>query len=217
LGALIALPALPSAQAATFSVSNAVPAGLAASTTWNGRDLSEASSVGSAFVFGANDRAQVNFSFSAPQYELSVITTARLVVYYFGAAISANSVATSTTGSKGVALMNWSLSSYTFLFQGVYRLTASLVDGNGTTAWSESFYLDVQAPYRLVSGITLFLIVLGGVEIWSIVTSARTPGRRPPKPWKPPAEPAPAPTAESAPPEPTPSPSGPGSPEGEEP
>ena len=176
------------------------------SATWNGHNLSSAGSSSSAFVVKTNEQVRVNFSFLVATG--GQITTARLVVYYFGAEISANSVATNTL--TGTAEMNWTLGTYTYLLQGIYRLAASLVYGNGTTAWSQSFYINAQAPYHIVSGATIFLLVLGLAEIYWIATVARGPrrpkgrGTAPPTPWEPsapaaPATPEPPDPAETAP------------------
>lgn len=206
---LVALPAIGTSRAASApGASPLLLGGYAA--TWNGHNISSASSASSALTVATDQRVILNFTFPTAG---TAITTARLIVYYFGAEISANSVAANPL--TGTAQMNWTLGTYTYLLQGIYRIQASLVDGNGTTAWSQSFYIDAQAPYRIVSGATIFLIVLGLAEIYWIATVARGPrrpkgrGTAPPAPWQPNAPasttgtepPDPAETSASAPPE----------------
>ena len=202
----LALPAaagaVPAAAHPSVNASPEAPPPPITSAAWNGVDLSKASTVGSAFTVTSGQRSHVNFSYD-PSGAGAAITTARLIVFYFGSQISANSV----PASAGKALMNWTLGTYTYLLQGVYRLTASLVAANGSTVWSEGFYINVQAPYHVGSGMTVFLIVLGAVEIWSISTSGGRSARKskgrpaPPTPWQPTPPPA---EAGPAAPEPTP-------------
>ena len=203
VAALFALPI--GAAAPVTAVSHSAPAaapGCAGgpNATWNGVNLSHASSVGSAFSVTTGQQSVVRFCYSTVAPQGPSITTARLVVYYFGSEISANSV----PASDGRAVMNWTLGTYTYLLQGVYRLTASLVAANGSTVWSEGFYIVAQAPYRIVSGMTVFLLVLGGVEIWSIVTSGGRSSRKkrvaPPTPWTPTPAPSETPPPATPPP-----------------
>ncbi|HTW56011.1 MAG TPA: hypothetical protein VMG36_06155 [Thermoplasmata archaeon] len=193
---LVALPAVGPARAAPVPALPSAPV-LGSSATWNGHNVTAAGSAGTAFKVNTNERVLVNFSFEIATG--AQITTARLIVYYFGAEISANSVAANPL--SGTAQMNWTLGTYTYLLQGIYRLSVSLVYGNGSTAWSQGFYINAQAPYRIASGATIFLIVLGLAEIYWIATVARGPrrpkgrGTAPPTPWEP-AQPATPPAAE---------------------
>lgn len=204
---LLLVPTVATAAATPLPSTSEPPAPVGYSATWNGANLSKANSAGSAFTVNTNEHVRVNFSFTVGARTAN-ITTARLVVYYFGAEISANSVAANPL--TGSATMNWTLGTYTYLLQGIYRLSASLVYGNGSTAWSEDFYINAEAAYHIVSGVTIFLVVLALAEVYWIATVARGPrkvrpkGPRPPTPWQenptPPSTEPPDPAVASTPP-----------------
>jgi hypothetical protein len=187
--------------------------------TWNGVDVANHTSPSSAFVVTTGSTVLVNFSFFGSLSGANI--TAELQVIYFGTAISTNSVATSTSPlGPGKGLMNWSFGDYTELLEGVYQFTASLVNSSSSaTIWSESFYVDEQAPYRLVSGFQIFLIALAASEIYTLATTRRRVrrqrGKSPPAQWQgpasttsPPTDSATPPSDDSPPPMPTPPPSG---------
>jgi hypothetical protein len=162
--------------------------------TWDGTNLGAASDQAHAFSISTNQRVLVNFTFDVPLGEPNV-TTARVEAIYFGAVISTDQVSASTDiAGHGVAYMNWTLGTFTYLLAGVYLLTASLVNATGATVWSENFYIQAHAPYRIGSGLIIFLIVLGLVELYSMLTVGRarrkrpkTGGSSPPTPWQQPA------------------------------
>jgi hypothetical protein len=186
--------------------------------TWNGVNISQASDPGSAFSVGTGATVGLVFSFTdlgGPN------VTARLQAFYFGAALSSNTVpAPVAPTGHGTGTMNWSFGDFTYVLQGLYHLTASLVyANNGTVAWSESFWINEQAPYRIVSGFTIFLLALGAAELYGIASTGRrnrrrrappqswqgpTPGTAPPPPGSTPAPPPAAPTDSSPPPMPSP-------------
>ena len=147
-----------------------------------------------AFTLGVNQRSLVVFTYDVPLGGPNV-TTARMQAIYFGAVISTDQVSTHTNLSgTGSGTMNWTLGTFTYLLAGLYLLTASLVDSNGTTVWSESFYMQASAPYHVGSGLIIFLIVLALVELYSIATVGRSARKRPkalssapPTPWQQPS------------------------------
>ncbi|MFY9716341.1 MAG: hypothetical protein WAK40_00155, partial [Thermoplasmata archaeon] len=172
----------------------AVPAITNPLATWDSTNLGAASDQAHAFSITTNQRVLVNFTFVVPVGEPKV-TTARIQAIYFGAVISTDQVSASTDLSgNGVAYMNWTLGTFTYLLAGVYLLTASLVNATGATVWSENFYIQAHAPYRIGSGLIVFLLVLGFVELYSILTVGRAMRKRPkpgggapPTPWQQPA------------------------------
>jgi len=198
LGSVALLLAIPTASALPVAVTPEPPPPrtFSAAATWAGTDLGQASAQKDAFSISTNQQVYVNFTFFVPTGGPNV-TTARVQAYYFGSVISTDQVGTSmsltTGGANGTAVMNWSLGTFTYLLAGVYRLSASLVASNGSTVWSENFYIDAKPVDHVVSGLIIFLIVLGIVELWSIVTVGRMPrkGRSkkpappPPKQWDP--------------------------------
>jgi FlaG/FlaF family flagellin (archaellin) len=233
LAALLLGPFLPSAVAVPVAAGTSAPASPAIPVssisneyvTWNGANVSKASGESSAFTVSTGSTVLVLFHFTSiggPN------VSARLQAYYFGAAISSSSVLTTVapTGA-GLGTMNWSFGDYTYVLQGLFHLTVSLVyTSNGSAAWSESFWIVEQAPYRIVSGFTIFLLGLGAAELYGIATAGRRV-RRPPAPpqtWQGPAavtnapppagtsEEPPTPADSSPPPMPTPAPPPEGSP-----
>jgi hypothetical protein len=213
LAAVAVLVALPTASATSVNSPKAVPAAslLSANATWEGKNISQANTQGSAFSISANQQIYVNFSYVVPVGGPNV-TVARIQAFYFGAVISTDQVSTVTRfvpglapdvaiGGRGSGVMNWSLGTFTYLLAGLYQLTASLVDSNGSTVWSENFFIDAKAVDRVASGLIIFLLVLGAVELWAIATVGRSvrkarpkrSGPPPPKQW----EPTPAPGAGS--------------------
>ncbi len=213
------LEATSSAVARTVAPEPLLYHTFAAHATWQGNNLTSASDSTHAFRITTNQQILVKFGYSEPTGG-PTITTARIQAIYFGSVISTNQVSASSHafagGATGNATMNWTLGTFTYLLAGTYLLTASLVSSTGSTVWSESFYINAVAPYYVASGLIVFLLILGAVELWSIATVARgpkvrggrTPASQPPEPWDsgtPPAGAAPtAPADESEPAPPTP-------------
>ncbi|MGP8077813.1 MAG: hypothetical protein ACLQD8_07240 [Thermoplasmata archaeon] len=166
--------------------------------TWGGTNLSAASTEAHAFGISANQQIVNVFTYTIHAGGPNV-TLARIQAFYFGAVISTDQVSTVNHPAgggveHGTGTMNWGLGTFTYLLAGVYLLTASLVDANGSTVWSENFYIDATAVDHIASGLIIFLLVLGLVELYSILTVGRSVRRRPktvsspPTPWEHPSE-----------------------------
>jgi len=195
---------------------------LSSTVTWNGKDVSSASSPSSALSLDGGQTASVNFSFE--EQSTSDVTNASLEVLYLGLVLTTSKAATSVVVPRvatadvnvgpfaAAGHINWSFGPLTDALEGVFELTASLLNANGSTAWSESFYVFAKAPYLLESGAVIVLLILMVAELFWGISSIRDArrGARPPQPGAPP------PTGGSAPgPAPPPPPAGPGgSPEG---
>jgi hypothetical protein len=154
--------------------------------TWDGQPISSAGSPSSAFSYAKGATARVDFAYD----EISgpAISNASIQVTYLGLVLTTSTSATSPAIHLclgcGQAAINWSFGNLIDALEGAFRLTASLLYANGTTAWSESFYIFVQAPYLLESAAVVVLLVLAIVELYAGALSIREAGRgpRPPKP-----------------------------------
>jgi hypothetical protein len=161
-----------------------------ASARWNGANLSSASAQAHAFGVRTNERVLIVFRYHLPPLGSANATVARIQALYFGAVISTNQVSTHTNLSgSGYAIMNWSFGTFTYLLAGTYQLAAHLVSSSGQTVWSETFYIAATPLYHIVSGFTIFLLILGFAELYAIFTVAKKPRRKtvgppPPEPWK---------------------------------
>ena len=211
--ALLILPAL-TADAATARPAVPSPPTVGAEARWNGASITTAESQAHAFSITTNQRVLTVFNYTISSGG-PTITVARMQAIYFGSVISTDQVSTHTNSTLvlgktvGFAVMNWTLGTFTYLLAGVYELTASLVSSTGATVWSLNFFIQATPVDHIASGLIVFLLVLGLVELWSIATvgrSMRRKGRKsatpPPKPWQHPADEAPAasPTTGDAPP-----------------
>ncbi len=144
--------------------------GIEAAVTWNGVNVSDAGSTASAFVVHGGGSATVGFLYTVLAGGPAPVT-AEVVMTFLGYPLTSTGTQTSPgTGGAGGAEFSWTFGALWELTEGAYHLTAELVDGNGSTIWSEGFYINVEAPYRVSSGIFVFLIVLGAVESYTIAT-----------------------------------------------
>jgi hypothetical protein len=199
-GTLLAL-LLPSfALAAPLAGSGATPSGIPAQTapttptvTWNGVNVNSAGSASSAFTITFNQAITVNYSWSPTAYP--GVNDARLQMLYFGFPISTRdvppvgNVATATS-----ATMSWTVGALQYVFEGVFGITASLLNGS-STLWSENFYVRLVAPFSILSALPILLLVIGLYEVYALARSGRQAGIR----KKAAATPAPATADSSAP------------------
>ena len=211
--ALLLVPTL-TADAASIRPAPPSSSTVGADARWNGVSIATAESQSHAFSITTNQRVLTVFNYTISSGG-PTISVARMQAIYFGSVISTDQVSTHTNttlvlgNTVGFAVMNWTLGTFTYLLAGVYELTASLVSSTGATVWSLSFFIDATPVDRIASGLIVFLLVLGLVELWSIATVGRSTRRRgrkaaapPPKPWQHPAgeEPAGVPPAGETPP-----------------
>jgi hypothetical protein len=214
--ALVVVIALPSVSvaasptaAAQAGPQPAQSSGLTATVTWNGASISNYSSPSAAARIDFNGVADVYYHWASPVVPATpyTINDARLQIFYFGYALATRDVVNSNAGPalQGSFTMNWSTGSLQYILEGSYRLVASLLAPNGTTMWSQSFWVFVAAPYDIAALLPIVLILIAVWEVYNLATSGRmaTLGRpkQPPSTATPPEESAPP----SSPPEPPPS------------
>jgi hypothetical protein len=159
--------------------------GITASATWEGHDISSASSASRALAISKGDTAAVVYSYAGPS--AAAVANATLEVTYLGIVLTTSRDA----AHGGSAEINWSFGVLYDALEGLFQLTASLQYANGSTAWSESFFVFAKAPYLLESGAVVVLLVFAVAETYwglSAIREARQGSKSPP-PSSPPASP----------------------------
>lgn len=200
VGLLVSVPAFAQASRGASAPDLQTATGFSGDVTWNGVDVSTAGTVSSAISIDFSQSANLLYSWSAPT--AVTINDARLQMFYFGFAIATRDVYITNPIAKttGSVPLNWTPLSINYVLEGVYKLTASMIASNGTTMWSENFYVKGNAPLGFVALIPIVLIILMIYEVYALVRSGRYAalGQKgeaaPPK--EPPAS-APSPTAPS--------------------
>jgi hypothetical protein len=188
---LLLVPAVPASHPpAAIASAESVAAGpasvvhLQATVSWNGHNISEARGVHSAFPVTYSSSSLLAFHWSAPASSVPVpVSTARVELYFFGYGVGARDVsqAPSPTATNGTINLSWDgANALRWLAEGTYAATASLLDGTGSTLWSENFYLRVTAPYSLLALIPIVLLLLGIFEVAALLRSGYEPPSKPP-------------------------------------
>ena len=222
--ALALLVSAPLGALATSSPSRvttiaATPASgpITATVTWDGVNIATANTTSSAFHISFNGAVNLLYSWSQPVLTAAAwsVNDARLQIFYFGFALGTRDITTTvgrTTGS--IVMGNWSTGPLQYILEGTYMLTASLIATNGSTAWSQSFWVDVAAPFYILAVLPLVLVLIAIYEVYALccsgqhysrpkVAQSTTPPATPPSAATPPTTPAttaPEPAAESTPP-----------------
>lgn len=174
--------------------------GVTGEVTWNGADICSYGSASSALAFDFTSTANVRFYWNDSTAAVN-IDDARLQMFYLGFAVStrdvieSNSVATETGTPFD---MGWNPGVLTYILEGVFGLSASLLLTNGTTVWSENFYVKATAPYYIGALVPIVLILIGVYELYAVARSGRYAAMGAKAPPPPPA--APPPTGAPAPP-----------------
>jgi hypothetical protein len=202
LTALLAAPLLGAASVATTP--GAVIVGCTGSTSqwtvtadvqWNGQDVCSARTTGSPIATTFGQSANVTFFWQYHGTNSVNLTDARLGMYFLGFPIVTRDVGPigRSAGASGQFDMNWAPGELTYAFEGLFRLTATIFAPNGSSAFSENFYVKVTAPADVVAILPIALLALGVYEAYNLAISGRQallPGRPS----------LPAPTAPAAPP-----------------
>ncbi len=166
------------------SAAPASASGVAASTgmpgdptvLWNGQDISAYSTPASAVTVTFNEALNLLYSWTNGGATANV-GDARLQMFYFGFAVSTRDVYF-TAGSFSSIPLNWTVGAIQYVVEGVFGLTASLINGAGTTVWSENFYVRLAAPYSILAIAPIVLILLAIYELYLLATCGREAGPR---------------------------------------
>lgn len=168
--------------------------GLGAVVLWNGKNVSSAGSPSAAFSLSKGQTAAVTFSYDALS-TVGAVGNATLTLTYLGIVLTTSRASAHALGPSGSAQINWSFGPLYNALQGVFQLTASLLNPNGSSLWSESFYVFAKAPYLLESGAVIVLLILVVAELYWATSAIRDARRNRPSGPAPAAPPAPAATA----------------------
>lgn len=211
LAVLVLLPgATRAADVTSTTISPASTSGpIAGYVTWNGASILNYSSPTSAAHIGFNGVVDVDYYWVTRSAAggLPTINDARLQIFYFGFALATRDVVNSAVGPSfaGNFTMDWSTGALQYILEGSYKLVASLLAPNGTTMWSQSFWVFVAAPFYIGALLPIVLIL---IVIWEVYNLA-TVGRQALLSKKPPTSPPESePTASDTPPAETASASG---------
>jgi len=165
---------VPAAARATPTVSPSTATPAAGSTpyvTWNGNDIANAGTASSALSIDLSQSATLNYSWSAAAGIR--IHDVRLEMFYFGFAVTTRDVFLNPSQTSGPVSLGWTPVSVGYVLEGVYRLTASLIAPNGSTMWSENFYVRGTAPLGFVALLPIVLLLLVVYELYGLFRSGR--------------------------------------------
>jgi hypothetical protein len=182
---LLLLTASPYARGASPSGASVLrpsaSGGVTAVVTWNGQNIAAASTVGSAVHVDFSTTNHIVFNWSSAATGGGgigtpyVIGAGRLQMFYFGFALQTQDevVSNPVPAVNGSLTLTWPPGELQYVIAGAYAVTASLITTNGTTVFSEGFYLVMEVPYRVLSLIPLLLIGIVVNELIQIGRSGR--------------------------------------------
>ncbi|HKN05986.1 MAG TPA: hypothetical protein VJ021_00065, partial [Thermoplasmata archaeon] len=171
VGLLLNIPASTSASSAPRSATVQPAAGVTGDVTWNGVDISTLGTISSALAIDFSQSANLYYNWS--NVPAPGINDARLQMFYFGFAVATRDVSLSVALVTGHVPLNWTPLSIGYVLEGVYRLTASVIAPNGTTMWSQDFYVRGNAPLGVLAVIPIVLLLIAVYEIYGLVRSGR--------------------------------------------
>lgn len=218
---LVSVPTPTRAQTSPTATPAQSGAGVSYTVTWNNVDVSSASTASSAMTIGLSQSANLVYYWNVSVGSRSNVTIndARLQMYYLGFAVSTrDQILSSPTPGSGHIPLSWTPISVSYLIEGLYRLTASFVAPNGTTMWSENFWVRGTALYGFLAILPIVLLIIIIYEVYGLARSGRYAaiGRKVEAP-PPPSPPPPSTTAPAAPAEGPEEPSPPSDTSGESP
>jgi hypothetical protein len=174
---VLATPSLPRADA-RLGLSSATSAGgpIRAYVTWDGTNISTATSDGSAQAVNFASTITLHYYWSSTS--LYTISDARLQMYYFGFALSTRDVLISNPqpANNGTFTMTWAAGAIDYLLEGTYRLTATLLTPTGDSLWSQNFYIHASAPLDILAAIPIILVLIALYEVYGLLTCGRQSG-----------------------------------------
>ena len=214
---LLLLPALSTAvtpaearpSAATVGCAGTpVSNGVSANVLWNGVNVCSYSSASSSLSIDFSKSADIRYFWNASQAPSVSVNDARLEMFYFGfALVTRDQIASVAESGTGTFDMSWTPGVVTYVLEGLYGLTASLIAPNGSTVWSEQFFVTAAAPFSVLAVLPILLVVIAIYEAYSLAISGRQAalgrGQAPSPPPTPTAAaaPSPPPAEETPPPE----------------
>jgi len=203
---LVSVPAPTAAQPSVSATPAQTSGGVTYLVTWNDVNVNTASTLSSAFTMDLSQSVSLSYNWTVAVGATPVtISDARLQMYYLGFAVSTrDQILTSPAPGSGHIPLSWTPISVAYLLEGAYRLTASFIAPNGTTMWSENFWVRGTAPYGIFALLPIVLLIIILYEVYGLARSGRyaaigAPAAAAPPP-SPPASPPSSPPTEAAPP-----------------
>jgi hypothetical protein len=155
---LVSLPSVgaePDPTPMSFSA-GPLPPTVQGALSFNGVDVRGHGTPGTAITSAASSPGYFDFAWTAVGGKFGTpafvaVAAARVQVEYLGVIVSTQSAVESPpiVGSAGSANVTADASWAQYLTEGVYYLTGQLVGPNGTTIWSEGFFVHVEAQYHV--------------------------------------------------------------------
>jgi hypothetical protein len=185
--------------------------------TWNGKSVSNATTTSSALDVNLASPIAMQFHWvgPGPQGPPGGVSEVEFQAYLFGFPFITRALTNTPAlgSSSGVSNLSWDPGALNYLIAGVYECLASIYAPNGTTTWSEWFYINIQAPFTIGAVLPIILLLLVLFEVYALLTVKPTPPKGGAAP-SPPSPPAPSPPA-AAPAAPTAEPGAPSPPPGD--
>jgi len=173
---LVSVPASARAQPTALVAPAQTSGGVTYTVTWNNVDVSSASSSSSAMSIDLTSSASLVFYWNVTPGTLHppTISDARLQMFYLGFAVATrDQVLTAPVPGSGSIPLSWTPISVSYLLEGLYRLTASFVAPNGTTIYSENFWVRGTAPYGVFAVLPIVLLIIVLYEVYGLARSGR--------------------------------------------
>lgn len=153
------------------------------SVLFAGHSTRNASSVANAISVNVRSPIPVSFSWAARGGKLGTPTSvsvqqARVELYLFGVSTLANVLNEQTPldGPNGSANLSLDYGQYAYLAEGIFEVRGSLSAPNGSSLWSEVFFVHVTTSYHL----TLFTLGSAGLAVYAVASFATARERKPP-------------------------------------
>ena len=148
--------------------------GVSANVLWNGVNVCSYSSASSSLSVDFSKSADIRYFWNASGAASVSVNDARLAMFYFGfALVTRDQIASVAESGGGDFDMSWTPGALTYVLEGLYGLTASLIAPNGSTLWSEPFFVTAAAPLSLLAVLPIILLVLAIYEVYSLAVSGR--------------------------------------------
>ncbi|HEV2450143.1 MAG TPA: hypothetical protein VGU43_07045 [Thermoplasmata archaeon] len=186
----LASPAVGHAVPASGTPPSGSPGGISYSFTWNGKGVTNSTTTASALGVSLSSPIAMQFHWTGPgpQGPPGGVSEVEFQAYLFGFPFIARALTNSPalTSSTGVTNLTWDPGGLNYLISGTYQCLASIFSSNGTTIWSEWFYVNIHAPYTIGAVLPIILLLLVLFEVYALLTVKPTPpkggaARPPPK------------------------------------
>lgn len=209
---LVNVPAPARAQPTPLAAPAQTSGGVTYTVTWNNVDVSSAGTSTSALSIDLSSSANIVYYWNVSSGTVSrpTISDARLQMFYLGFAVSTrDQILSAPSPGSGHIPLSWTPVSVSYLLEGLYRLVASFIAPNGTTMYSENFWVRGSAPYGVGAILPIVLLIIVIYEVYGLARSGRyaaigqkaepaPPASPPPTPSSTPPPPPSPPAAESA-------------------